>query len=76
MENKQTERLFNVSVDIVITDADSGEVATAHFSFGNATVHGQMEDTGGSEGFVLPSQAKGGLEWLFIPYSEAAPTED
>ena len=69
--------MTGISVDITMTDKETGEVATERFSLGNATLEGDMRRAGdGQELFRLDSNDKGGLKWLFIPYSEAAPTQE
>ena len=60
-----------------MTDVATGEAATMRFSLGNATLTGAMRrPEAGTETFLLGANSDGGLQWLFIPYSEAAPTED
>ncbi len=76
MENNQEVALTNLNVKILITDATDGSNATHKFSIGNATAKGGFRTAGASDLFGLGSKGEGSLEWLFVPYSEAAPTED
>ena len=74
IENKEDSSLESVTLEILITNAISGEKDTELFSIGNATLSGSL--TGSSNIWSLPSGGSGTAEWLIIPYSEAAPVSD
>ena len=74
IENQESAPLQQISIEIVIVDALTGDQATHHFSIGNGTLSGSITITNG--GWMLPSDASGTIEWLIIPYSEAAPDAD
>ncbi len=74
IENRQSEGLTNIRVEITMREAENGVAATHRFSIGNATHDGDMTEGVPPGAYSLGSRASGGLEWLFIPYSEAAPT--
>ena len=74
IENQESAHLQQISIEIVIVDALTGDQATHRFSIGNGTLSGSITITNG--GWMLPSDASGTIEWLIIPYSEAAPDAD
>ncbi len=75
IENKESNPLENVTVALYIRDARDGVNATDKFSLGSPTLTGSMKAVS-SEFWTLDDGQTGGLEWLLVPYSEAAPTED
>ena len=60
---------------IYVVDAETDEVSTKLFSIGNATLSGSITEDS-SDSFTIPVDGIGSLEWLFVPYSEAAPKDD
>ena len=74
IENKEMSSLERVQVDILINDGSSGVVATHLFSISNESLSGSLRNS--EVGWTLPSSGSGAAEWLIVPYSEAAPTED
>ena len=74
IENKESSSLVRGSLEITIIDSDAGEQSTHLFAIGNETLSGSL--TAFNEGWSLPSEGSGSLEWLIIPYSEAAPKSD
>ena len=74
IENQENSPLERIGLEIIITDAETGEQATHLFSIGNETLSGALGDT--SIGWSLPSEMTGSAEWLIIPYSEAALESD
>jgi len=44
------------------------------FAIGNGSLSGSLTD--GDGGWALPIKASGSIEWLIIPFSEAAPESD
>ena len=74
IENKESSSLVQGSLEIIIVDSDTGEQSTHLFAIGNETLSGSL--TAGNEGWSLPSEESGSVEWLIIPYSEAAPKSD
>ena len=72
IENMDDSPLQNILIEIVFTDSVTGVLSTHLFSIGNGTYTGSLEDGSGS----LASGATGAVEWLIIPYSEAAPDAD
>ena len=67
--------LQQIDVEIMATDLVTGEQATYLFSIGNETLSGSLASSTDG-GWSLPSGATGAVEWLIIPYSEAAPDAD
>ena len=74
IENKESSSLTQGSLEIVIVDSDTGAQSTHLFAIGNETFSGSLTDDNGK--WSLPSEASGSVEWLIIPYSEAAPKSD
>ena len=74
IENKESSSLVRGSLEIIIVDSDTGEQSNHLFAIGNETLSGSL--TAGNEGWSLPSEGLGSVEWLIIPYSEAAPKSD
>ena len=72
IENMEDSPLQNIFIEIIFTDLITGVLSTELFSIGNGTYIGSLEDGSGS----LASGATGAVEWLIIPYSEAAPDDD
>lgn len=73
IENMENFPLDQLYMEIVITDLTTGEEATHLFSIGNGTLSGSLSS--GVDGWSLGSGAMG-IEWLIIPYSEAAVDSD
>jgi hypothetical protein len=64
--------ITNVNLDLVITsDTDSSQVLNHLFSIGQPTFDGSLIALGVNG--TLDSGTTGGVNWLLIPYSEAAP---
>ena len=74
IENMETAELQQIQMDFLITDVDSGAVSTQLFVIGNETLTGALRD--GDGGWILASGGSGAAEWLIVPLSEAAPTEN
>ena len=74
IENKESSPLVQGSLEIIIVDSDTGVQSTHLFAIGNGTLSGSL--TADNEGWSLPSEGSGSVEWLIIPYSEAAPKSD
>ena len=75
IENQESSSLEQIEVEILITDSGTGQDATHLFAIGNGTLSGSLlHDT--TSGWVLSSEMTGAVEWLIIPYSEAAPESD
>lgn len=73
--NMEDSSLQQIHVEIVVSDIVTGEQSTHFFSIGNGTISGSL--TGSTNGgWSLPSSETGAVEWLIIPYSEAAPDAD
>ena len=74
IENMEAAPLQEGSLEFIITNSDTGEVATHLFAIGNGSLSGSLTD--GDGGWTLASEASGSIEWLIIPFSEAAPESD
>ena len=74
IENKESSSLVRGSLEIIIVDSDTGVQSTHLFAISNETFSGSFTDD--NEGWSLPSEGSGSVEWLIIPYSEAAPKSD
>jgi len=74
IENMEMFSLEHGDLEILIIDSGTGEVATDLFAIGNGSLFGSLTD--GDGGWTLPSEGSGSIEWLIIPYSEAAPKSD
>ena len=74
IENMETAELQQIQMAFLITDVDSGAVSTQLFVIGNETLTGALRD--GDGGWILASGGSGAAEWLIVPLSEAAPTEN
>ena len=74
IENTESSPLIQGSLEIIIIDSDTGVESTHLFAISNETFSGSLTD--GNEGWSLPSEGSGSVEWLIIPYSEAAPKSD
>ena len=74
IENQDDVSLEQIKIEILITDVGTGQQATHLFSINNGTLSGSLSST--NRGWVLPSEMSGAVEWLIIPYSEAAPESD
>ena len=66
--------MHEIRINFHITDVISGEEATLLFVIGNEILTGSLRD--GDEGWTLGSGESGAAEWLIVPLSEAAPTEN
>ena len=75
IENQEDSPLEQIDVEIIITDLITGGQATHLFSIGNGTLSGSLS-SGISGKWLLPNEMSGSVEWLIIPYSEAAPESD
>ena len=74
IENKESSPLVQGSLEINIVDSDTGVESTHLFAISNETFFGSL--TADNEGWSLPSEGSGSVEWVIIPYSEAAPKSD
>ena len=74
VENMDSSSLTQGSLEIIIVDSSTGVQSTHLFAISNETLFGSL--TTDNEGWSLPSEASGRVEWLIIPYSEAAPQSD
>ena len=74
IENQEDSPLEQAELEIIITDSRSGEQATHLFSIGDEMLSGSL--TRVNNKWLLPSEMTGAVEWLIIPYSEAAPESD
>ena len=72
IENMEDSPLEQLNIEIIITDLITGELSTSLFSIGNGSLTGSLS-TSINDKWLLPSDAIGAVEWLIIPYSEAAP---
>ena len=76
IENMENFLLQEISVEIIVTGLVTGEGATHLFAIGNGTLSGSLEASPSGSTWSLSSGATGAVEWLIIPYSEAAPDTD
>ena len=74
IENMEATELQQIEMAFLITDVGSGAVSTQLFVIGNETLTGALRD--GDGGWILASSESGAAEWLIVPLSEAAPTEN
>ena len=74
IENMDSLSLTQGSLEISIVTSDGGVQSTHLFAIGNETLFGSL--TADNGGWSLPSGGSGKIEWLIIPYSEAAPQSD
>ena len=74
IENQESSKLEQIEVEILITDSGTGQKVTHLFSIGNGTLSGSLHNT--DSGWLLSSEMTGAVEWLIIPYSDAAPEFD
>ncbi len=74
IENKEVSSLNEMQLEIVITDVSTGAKSIHLFSISNESLSGSL--TRGDGGWTLPSGGSGTVEWLIVPYSEAAPQEN
>ena len=74
IENKELSDLTQIQLDIIVTDANSAVNSIHLFSISNESLSGSLTSSTG--GWTLPSSGSGAAEWLIVPYTEAAPTED
>ena len=74
IENMEVSDLEQVQMEFRITAVDSGLESTLLFSIGNETLTGSLRF--GLNGWVLPTGESGAAEWLIVPLSDAAPTEN
>ena len=72
IENMEDLSLEQINIEIIITDLFTGELSTNLFSIGNGTLSGSLTTSINGQ-WMLPSDGTGAVEWLIIPYSEAAP---
>ena len=66
--------LEQVQIELLITNADTAVESNLLFSIGNETLSGSLRSDG--NGWILPSNESGAAEWLIVPLSEAAPSEN
>ena len=74
IENMEASSLEQVQLEFLITNVNSALDATHLFSISNVTLTGSL--TSGEDGWSLLSAESGAAEWLIVPLSEAAPTEN
>ena len=74
IENMEVSDLEQVQMEFHITAVNSSIESTHLFSIGNETLTGSLKL--GPNGWVLPSSGSGAAEWLIVPLSGAAPTEN
>ena len=74
IESMNESPLERIDIAISIFDSGTGEKATHLFAIGNGSLSGSLTDVDG--GWTLPSEESGSIEWLMIPFSEAAPESD
>ena len=74
IENKEISDLEQVQLEFLITNVNSALDATHLFSLSNVTLTGSL--TSSEDGWSLQSGESGAGEWLIVPLSEAAPTEN
>ena len=74
IENMEASALQQIQMNILITGVSSTVVSTNLFVIGNETLTGSLSY--GDEGWTLGSGESGAAEWLIVPLSEAAPTEN
>ena len=74
IENMDESPLERGDMEIIIIDSGTREVTTHLFAIGDGSYSGSLTD--GDGGWTLPSETSGSIEWLIIPYSEAAPESD
>ncbi|KAK7073310.1 hypothetical protein SK128_022152 [Halocaridina rubra] len=72
IENKEASSLENIQVIITVRDISTLEESNEKFSFGNPKFTGSFSSLG--NGSSLPSETEGIIDWLIVPYREAAPT--
>ena len=72
IENTEDSSLEQINIEIIVTDLFTGELSTSLFSIGNGTLSGSLTTSINGQ-WMLPSDETGAVEWLIIPYSEAAP---
>ena len=75
IENLENMPLEEIIIEIIITDLLTREQATHLFSIGNGTLSGSLSNSVNDK-WLLPSDSTGAVEWIIIPYSEAAPDSD
>ena len=74
IENMDESPLERGALEILIIDSGTREVTTHLFAIGDGSLSGSLTDGDGA--WTLPSETSGSIEWLIIPYSEAAPESD
>ena len=74
IENKESSSLEKIQIEIIIKEGNSGIISIHLFSISNVTLTGSLVN--GDGGWTLSSSGSGAAEWLIVPYSEAAPTEN
>ena len=75
IENQEDFSLERINIEIIITDIITGELSTNRFSIGNGMLSGSL--TANTNGmWSLSNEGTGAVEWLILPYSEAAPDSD
>ena len=74
IENQEGTPLEHMDLKIVILDSNSGKLSNHLFAIGTEKLSGSLTRVGGV--WSLPSGMSGAVEWLIVPYSEAAPDSD
>ena len=74
IENQEDTPLEHMDLEIVILDSNSGKLSNHLFAIGTEMLSGSLMRVGGL--WSLPSGMSGAVEWLIVPYSEAAPDSD
>ncbi len=74
IENQEVAPLENMHLEIVILDSIGGQLSNHLFAIGTEKLSGSLMRMGGL--WSLPSGISGAVEWLIVPYSEAAPNSD
>ena len=74
IENQEDTPLEDMDLEIFILDSNSGKLSNHLFAIGTEKLSGSLMRVGGL--WSLPSGMPGAVEWLIVPYSEAAPDSD
>ena len=74
IENQEESPLEQMDLEIIITDQSNGQQSTNLFAIGTDKLSGSLTRVGTT--WSLPSEMSGAVEWLIVPYSEAAPKTD
>ena len=74
IENQEDTSLEHKDLEIVIVDSNSGQLSNHLFAIGTEKLSGSLIRVEGL--WSLPSEVSGAVEWLIVPYSEAAPDSE